>query len=86
MRYTVVLLKKHHKEIAKLSPSEQGRVYTSLKALEDNPRPPGKKIAAFRGLPKGLRLRIGDIRVIFTVNDITKQVFVVEIGRRGDIY
>ena len=57
-----------------------------MKALEDNPRPPGKKVSSFKGLPHGLRLRIGDIRVIYTVNDEEKRIYVVDVGHRGDIY
>lgn len=84
--YTVVLLKKHEKRISKFSPVDQARVYTHLQALENDPRPPGKKVKSFQGLPHGLRLRIGDIRVVYTVSDKEKLVYVVDIGRRGDIY
>ncbi len=86
MTYRVVLLKKHDKSIAKFSPIEQARVYKHLKALEVNPRPPGKKVTSFKGLPHGLRLRIGDIRVVYTVSDEEKRVYIVDVGRRGDIY
>lgn len=84
--YTAILLKKHEKRIARFSPVDQARVYKQLKALEIDPRPPGKKVKSFQGLPHGLRLRVGDIRVVYTVSDKEKLVYVVDIGRRSDIY
>ena len=84
--YTIVLDKKHHKAIEKLSRVDQARVYTHLKELEADPRPPGKKIKRFHGIAHGYCLRIGSIRVIYSVDDAGKRVLVIDIGYRGDIY
>lgn len=84
--YTIVLNKKHHKAIGKLSRVDQARVYTNLKELEADPRPSGKKIKCFYGIVHGYRLRVGSVRVVYSVEDTKRQVFVVDVGYRGDIY
>lgn len=84
--YTIVLNKKHHKAIGKLSRVDQARVYTNLKELEADPRPPGKKMKRFYGIAHGYRLRVGSVRVVYSVDDTSKRVFIVDVGYRGDIY
>lgn len=86
MLYTVILDKKHRKAIEKLSRIDQARVYMHLKELETNPRPPGKKIKYFHGIAHGYRLRVGSVRVIYSIEDTNKQVLVIDVGYRGDIY
>lgn len=84
--YTIIIDKKGHKAIEKLSRVDQARVYIHLKSLETDPRPPGKKIKHFYGIEHGYRLRVGSVRVVYSVDDTSKRVFVIDIGYRGDIY
>ena len=51
----------------------QKRISEKILNLESNPRPPG--IRKLQG-EEGYRLRIGDYRVLYTVNDQTRHVFV----------
>lgn len=53
-------------------------------------------LSAIYGLPKGdvkklkgyeyYRLRVGDVRVIFTKNDKELVILVIDIGNRGQVY
>ncbi|MDQ3114151.1 MAG: type II toxin-antitoxin system RelE/ParE family toxin [Actinomycetota bacterium] len=51
--------------------------------LSQDPRPPAAR--ALQGRP-GLRIRVGDYRIIYTVTDDVLLVVVVTIGHRRDVY
>ena len=55
----------------------------AIALLADDPRPPAARM--LRGRP-GLRVRVGDYRVIYTVADDVLLVVVVTLGHRRDVY
>ena len=55
-----------------------------FQALERNPRA-GNNVKALKGHFQGsYRYRLGDLRVVYTINDRT--VFVITIAKRSDVY
>ncbi len=60
------------------------RIAGAIDGLAANPRPPGAK--ALRGDSSILRIRIGDYRIFYTVEDAVLLVLVVRIGHRRDVY
>ncbi|MGA2053356.1 MAG: type II toxin-antitoxin system RelE/ParE family toxin [Opitutales bacterium] len=56
----------------------------AIDALLENPRPPGGK--AMTGLDKTWRIRVGEYRVIYEVQDDRLVVLVIRVGHRGDVY
>lgn len=55
-------------------------------ALESDPRQ-GNNIKPLKGKLEGtFRYRVGDLRVVYVVNDRTVTVYVVTIAKRGDVY
>ena len=60
------------------------RIVRAIDGLTTNPRPPGA--VAIRGGDGLLRIRAGDYRVLYTVNDDVLTVLVVTIGHRRDVY
>ncbi|MDM8555691.1 type II toxin-antitoxin system RelE/ParE family toxin [Desulfococcaceae bacterium HSG7] len=63
-----------------------GRINNTLEKLEENPfgLPNTKHLKAeFIG---SCRIRIGNIRIIYSVNDSEKIVYIEVIGFRGDVY
>ena len=50
------------------------------------PTTPPRGAIALKDLPSLYRIRIGDYRVIYQVQDATLVVLVVRIGSRGDVY
>jgi mRNA interferase RelE/StbE len=61
------------------------RVAAELRGLAENPRPPG--VTALKGKLRGmLRLRVGDWRIVYQVDDHTKTVVIAEIAHRGKVY
>jgi mRNA interferase RelE/StbE len=83
--YEVIISKRAAKEIKALPHQEISKIFNKIKALADDPRPVGcKKLS---GDNEDLyRIRSGDYRVIYTVEDVIKIVDVREVGHRREIY
>lgn len=62
---------------------DQARIRGAIALLAVDPRPPGAK--ALRGRD-GLRIRVGDYRVIYTVEDGRLLVVVIALGHRRQVY
>jgi mRNA interferase RelE/StbE len=72
------------RSLRKLDRQVAERVKAATEALRGNPRPPGvKMLTGSHGL---LRIRVGDYRVLYAVDDGRQVVRVADIGHRGDIY
>ena len=70
--------------IRKLSPKHQRQIRSKIDGLENNPRPANAE--QLRGYADFWRLRSGDYRIIYTIQDQILLVTVVTVGNRGDIY
>lgn len=82
MKYTIIIKKLAEKFIVKLPKSEKERV---LKAI--NQLPEGNDIKELKGKKnKGLyRLRVGEYRILYSVDNGKLIVYVVDAGNRGEI-
>jgi mRNA interferase RelE/StbE len=60
------------------------RLDARIWALADNPRPRG--VEPIRGRRGGLRLRVGNYRILYTVDDAQQVVIVGRVGHRRDVY
>ena len=63
---------------------EQNRIVRAIEALAVTPRPPGAIQLA--GGDGELRIRVGDYRIIYDIEDDALVVLVLRIGHRGDVY
>lgn len=79
--YKIIIKKKAKKFIDKLPKNERLRV---AKAIEQLPN--GEDIKKLKGHSDLLRLRVGDYRIIYTVDNGELIVYVVDVGNRGEIY
>ncbi|MGI8417079.1 MAG: type II toxin-antitoxin system RelE family toxin [Nakamurella sp.] len=66
-----------------LDPQVRRRIQGAIAVLAVDPRPPGTR--ALQGRP-GFRVRVGDYRIIYTVEDDVLLVVVVRLGHRRDVY
>lgn len=69
------------KFLKRLNRTDKERVLRAIYKL-----PEGENIKRLKGHQDLLRLRVGDYRVIYTVNNGKLVVCVVDIGNRGDVY
>ena len=83
MSYRVLIPKSVHKQINKLPSSVSESVISKLEALQENPRPAGS--LKMHG-SEGWRVRLGDYRLIFDIDDRQKLVVVRRVGHRREIY
>jgi mRNA interferase RelE/StbE len=73
------------KEFARLAKSAKSQIADRLDALTADPRPVGAEALAgrLRGL---MRLRVGDYRIVYQVDDENRQVTVTRVRHRGKAY
>ena len=81
--YKIIIKKKAKKFIDKLPKNERLRVAIAIEQL-----PNGEDIKKLKGEKnKGLlRLRVGDDRIIYSVDNGKLIVYVIDAGNRGEIY
>ena len=83
MTYNVAILRRAQKELSKLPGEAFGRVSDAIRGLAEEPRPSGCLKLAGRD---GWRIRIGDYRVIYEIDDSHLVVTILHIGHRRDVY
>ena len=83
MSHQIILPKSAQKALDLLPDEVATRIMEALERLKDQPRPPGCK--KLRG-ENAWRIRIGDYRVIYEIQDKVLKVIVVTIGHRRDVY
>lgn len=83
MTYRIELRPAAVRALKKLDPPIARRIRGAIALLAEDPRPPASR--PLRGRP-GLRVRAGDYRIIYTVEDDVLLVVVVTLGHRGDVY
>lgn len=83
MKYSVFILPRAQRELASIGGQEYERVKAAIFALADNPRPVSCRKLAGRN---GWRLRVGDYRVIYEIDDPNRAVTVLNVGHRREIY
>lgn len=84
MAYSILLAPPVERQIKSLTDSVQNRIVKRLKSLRENPRPQGVKKLA--GEEDFYRIREGDYRIIYTIQDKKLIVLVVKIGNRKEVY
>lgn len=82
--YRVGIKKPALKVIGKLPRPLANRIRQAIDGLATDPRPPGyKKLAIKDGL---YRVRVGDWRIIYTIEDDQLIILVLRVGPRGGVY
>jgi mRNA interferase RelE/StbE len=82
--YRIEIARDALRALAKLDKPIRRRIQAAIDKLQHDPRPHGA--IALRGLPGAHRIRVGDYRVIYTVEDDQLVVLVVDLGHRSEIY
>lgn len=83
MTYRIELRPAAARALRRIDHQERGRIQGAIALLGEDPRPPGAK--ALRGRP-GFRVRVGDYRILYTIEDDVLLVVVVTLGHRRDVY
>ncbi|MCA1783368.1 MAG: type II toxin-antitoxin system RelE/ParE family toxin [Dermatophilaceae bacterium] len=84
MTYRITVAPNAARTLRKLDQRSRRRVQAVIEILAEDPRPPGaKKLAGGDG---EWRVRSGDFRVIYEIDDGVLCVLVVAVGHRREIY
>lgn len=84
MGYSVTLARSARKELERLADPLALRVLHRIEALATEPRPNGcRKLVGADDL---WRLRVGDYRIIYSIDDHRRLIDVVAIRHRSDVY
>jgi len=82
--YRVAFKSSAEKELIRLPGNTIARIFPRIKALATDPRPHGSK--KLRGGTAEGRIRIGDDRVVYTIDDQAGKVEVTRIAHRREVY
>ena len=82
--YEVTLARSARKELEKLPGSVAQRVVEQLEVLMKNPRP--VRAIKLQGNRNLWRLRVGDYRVIYNIDDSARLIDVSAVRHRRDVY
>jgi len=83
VNYSLLILRRAQKELAQLPPEPYARTRDAIRTLGEDPRPPGCLKLTAR---EGWRLRVGDYRIIYEIDDNQHTVTVLHVGPRRDVY
>jgi len=84
MSYAVIIPKIVQKQLDQLSGALYKRIFEKLKQLEQNPRPTNcKKLI---GKQEEYRIRVGDYRIRYKIDDENRLVILGRCQHRKDVY
>jgi mRNA interferase RelE/StbE len=81
--YKVIFTKSVKKDFRKIPKLEVSKILNEIAYLAKNPR--SSKTKKLKG-EKLYRLRVGNYRVIYDIQDNLMLIFVVKLGHRSDMY
>ena len=83
MAYSVLLLRSSQKQLGQLPAGAYERVRDAIRALGEDPRPPGCLKLTGR---EGWRIRAGNYRVIYEIDDALRALTILHVGDRRDVH
>jgi len=81
--YNIEIKASAQKELKKLPDKELKKIIEKISSLAINPRPTGcKKLSG----DEKYRIRIGNYRVLYSIEDEILVIFIAKVGHRKDVY
>ena len=82
-RYRVVFRRSVARDLRRIPNRDVQRILSAIDSLAEEPRPPGcEKLSG----QERFRVRQGNYRIIYEIEDEEVVVVVVKVGHRGDVY
>jgi len=82
--YRILLTKQVEKQINALPQQVASRIEQHIEALHTDPRPSGVK--KLKGQTRTYRVRVGNWRIIYTIDDSAQEIMLLTIDDRKDVY
>jgi mRNA interferase RelE/StbE len=83
-KYRVEVSATAERQIGSLPRAEQIRILRAIRALADDPMPPGRR--KLSGYDDVWRIRVGAYRVLYSIDGNRLVVLVLKVGHRKDVY
>ena len=71
------------KDLARIPRADVRRIVESIRSLADEPRPQGSKKLSGK---ERYRIRQGRYRIVYSIQDDERSIWVVKVGHRRDVY
>ena len=82
--YKISIAKPAEKDLKRMERNVKNRVVTAISSLKDEPRPLGcRKIQSEEGV---WRIRIGDWRIVYFIDDVRQEINIIRIAHRKEFY
>jgi mRNA interferase RelE/StbE len=82
--YKLIIKRSAERDLERLPRALFLRMNERILALRDEPRPPGTR--KLQGNLEGWRIRVGNYRIIYQINDDIQSVTIVRVRHRSDVY
>ena len=83
-KYEIVFHRKTEKELRKIPAQDRNKIFEKIQELSDNPYLFGH--IKLSGNDDLYRVRQGNYRIIYSIEDKQLQIYIIKIGHRKDIY
>jgi len=81
--YSIFFRKPVGRDLAQIPSKDLKRIVGRIRSLSKNPRPPGcEKLS----VQEKYRVRQGKYRIIYSIQDDERSVWIVKVGHRRDVY
>jgi len=84
MSYTIITTKSVQKDLDNLPNELKDRIYSKISLLSENPLPDG--VSKLKGYENEYRVRVGDYRVRYEINDKDRIILLLQCKHRKDVY
>jgi mRNA interferase RelE/StbE len=82
--YTIGVAPAAQRELGSLARDVQVRIAAKIGDLAAEPRPQG--VTKIKGTQNVYRVRVGDYRIVYMIDDAEQSVLITAVGHRSDIY
>lgn len=79
MAYRVEVRRRAQKQLTRIQEGDREGIISAVYALSEDPRPRNSRKLQDR---EGYRLRVGNYRVLYAINDARREVLVAEVWHR----
>ncbi|MCX6212879.1 type II toxin-antitoxin system RelE/ParE family toxin [Spirosoma sp.] len=91
MGYKIVITESAAKELKRIPAKMQDRIFEKIEGLVEEPKPNGHKKLKNFDMPGNdyndyYRIRVGDYRVIYAIEDAEITIFVMKVAHRKNVY
>lgn len=85
-KYKILFNRAYLKDLKKISIRDQRHIREKIQELSLDPRPEGYKKLHGYSKPSLYRVRSGNYRIVYTIDDKVLVILVINVGHRKEIY